>query len=197
MRSFLNIIYNCHWVVPGVALRSAQPYMGFWEHHLSENGIGALINLRGVHPTWRWWRREHRCCRKLGIEHINLGLNSRMLPSRAHLFALLNAFDRAPRPFMIKCSGGQDRTSFASALFLLHTKGWGAVGAAKRQFSSLPYLHIPRSNQKWLCAFIDFAESDARGDRLEQWVRDHYDPIRFRSWLYSQGMSHSFLGIAR
>ncbi len=48
-------------------------------------------------------------------------MDSRRLPLRPMLVALFDAFDRAPRPFVIKCSGGQDRTSLAAALYIVHS----------------------------------------------------------------------------
>jgi hypothetical protein len=197
MRPILNVLYNCHWVIPGEAARSAQPYIGFWEHHLRSNGIRGLINLRGVHPTWNWWQKEELCCRKLGIAHINISLNSRMLPTKAQLLELLDAFDRVPRSFMIKCSGGQDRTSFASALFLLHNNGWVAFQAAEQQFCSIPYLHVPRADQKWARQFLDYAQADAGNVCLAHWIRSQYDPLQFQQWLFDHGLGRSFRGLNR
>jgi len=43
-------------------------------------------------------------------------------------------------------SGGQDRTSYAAALYLIHRGGWQAMGAAQAQFARFPYLHFPKTN---------------------------------------------------
>jgi hypothetical protein len=192
MRSVLSILYNFHWIIPDDAARSAQPYAGFGERHLRSNGIRSLVNLRGAHPEWGWWQREARCCRRLRIAHFNLSMNSRMLPTRAFLLDLLWAFDTAPRPLMIKCSGGQDRTSFASALYLLHKNGWAAREAAADQFSAFPYLHMPRRDQKWLRAFLLFAKDDAGAAPLAHWCREQYDPAMLRQWLLRREMAWSF-----
>ncbi len=192
MRSVLSILYNFHWIIPDDAARSAQPYAGFGERHLRSNGIRSLVNLRGAHPEWGWWQREARCCQRLRIAHFNLSMNSRTLPTRAFLLDLLWAFDTAPRPLMIKCSGGQDRTSFASALYLLHMNGWTAREAAADQFSVFPYLHFPRRDQRWLRAFLHFAKDDASDAPLARWCREQYDPAMLRQWLLKREMSWSF-----
>ncbi|NIK89165.1 protein tyrosine/serine phosphatase [Rhizomicrobium palustre] len=189
MRSVLNILYNCHWIVPGEAARSAQPYMGFWEHHLRSNGIRSIINLRGAHPEWGWWQKEAWCCRRLRIKHFNLSMNSRRLPTRVLLLGLLETFDAAPRPFLIKCSGGQDRTSLASALFLLHRYGWMAEEEATKQFDRFPYLHMPRQNQMWLRAFPVFAREAANGTSLVSWIQQQYDPVVLERWLSEHGIA--------
>lgn len=192
MRSVLSILYNFHWIIPGEAARSAQPYFGFWERHLRSNGIRSVVNLRGAHPEWGWWQEEANCCQRLRIAHFNLSMNSRQLPTRAFLLDLFWTFDAAPRPLLIKCSGGQDRTSFAAALYLLHKNGWAAREAAEYQFRVVPYLHVPRRTQKWLRAFLAFAQEDAGDATVVHWIREQYDPVTLRQWLSDRGMAKSF-----
>ena len=78
---------------------------------------------------------------------------------------------RRPRPFLLKCSGGQDRTSFAAALYLIHRDGWTAMEKAREQFARFPYLHFPKGQQRWLKHFPDFARADSEGAPLAQWAR--------------------------
>jgi len=157
MRGPGDILYNFHWIVPGEAARAAQAYAGFLGPFLARHGIKSLINLRGTNPKYGWWRYERRVTEKSGIVHRDVMLDSRNLPTREMLVALFDAFDRAPRPFLIKCSGGQDRTSFAAALFLIHRDGWGARDKALNHFSRFPYLHFPKEHQRWLQPFLVFA----------------------------------------
>ena len=195
MRTPLNILYNFHWVVPGDVARSAQAYLGFLKPFLASNGIKAMINLRGRHPSWGWWLHEERVCRLSGIAHFDATLDSRHLPSRALLMTLFDAFDAAPRPFLIKCSGGQDRTSFAAALYIVHRDGWTAQSKAQAQFARFPYLHFPKPEQHWLQQFLDHAHAEASGAPLSAWVRGDYDPARLAAWLEAKGMGGSFKGI--
>lgn len=187
MRKLLNIIYNFHWVVPGEAARSAQAVAGGLSMLLATQKIRGLINLRGSNPDYSWWRYETRVCAQLGIAHFDAMLDSRKLPTRAMLTDLFAAFDASPRPFLVKCSGGQDRTSFACALYLIHTRGWAARAQAEKQFSRWPYLHFPKEHQRWLRPFLDYAQGQADGQEIAQWVREHYDPHRFAQWLDANG----------
>jgi hypothetical protein len=195
MRGPGDILYNFHWIVPGEAARAAQAYAGFLGPFLARHGIKSLINLRGTNPKYGWWRYERRVTEKNGIVHRDVMLDSRNLPTREMLVALFDAFDRAPRPFLIKCSGGQDRTSFAAALFLIHRDGWGARDKALNQFSRFPYLHFPKEHQRWLQPFLAFAEDDAGGLAIADWVRHRYDPRRLRDWLEAHGHGGTFKGI--
>ncbi len=195
MRDLRDVFYNFHWVVPREAARAAQAWAGRMGPFLSRHGIRAMINLRGPNPDYRWWRTEKRVTESLGIAHFDVTLDSRHLPTRAMLVELLEAFDAAPKPFLVKCSGGQDRTSLAAALFLLHRKGWAAVDAARAQFARWPFLHLPKDEQRWLKQFVSFAETGAMGRPIARWIRESYSPETFRDWLEANGHAGSFRAI--
>jgi hypothetical protein len=192
MRSLSDVLYNFHWIEPGKAARAAQAYAGFLSAFLKARGMRAVINLRGSNPGFAWWRYETRVCQRLGIVHRDVKLNSRQLPTRAMLLDLLDAFDTVPAPFLLKCSGGQDRTSFAAALYLLHSKGWAAIGDADAQFARWPYLHLPRREQRWLRLFPAFANEAAAGAPLRDWIANAYSPEALKTWLENRGQHGSF-----
>ena len=192
---FLDLPYNFHWIEPCEAARSAQAYAGFLPRFLRAHRIKAIINLRGSNPAHLWWKYETRVCRKLGVVHRDSKLNSRQLPSRPMLVDLLDAFDSVPRPFLIKCSGGQDRTAFAAALFLLHRGGWSALARAEKQFAGWPYLHWPRRKQRWHKLFPAFAGESSAGKPLRGWLETSYSAADFRHWLKESGHGRSFKGL--
>ena len=197
MSRLLDRLYNLHWVTPDVA-RSAQPYVGFYAPYVRAHGIRGIINLRGANPDHGWWRRETRMAQKLGIAHFAIRLSSRLLPARVTLVALLDALERAPRPVLLKCSGGQDRASLASALYLMTLGGAGGLAAAQSQFAFWPYLHRPKARQLWLREFPVFAaEGAGRRQRLDDWVRGAYDPAEFAAWLGARGRGEGFRAIQK
>jgi hypothetical protein len=195
MRSLPDILYNFHWVIPGEAARSAQAYAGFLGPFLRGHGIHALVNLRGANPGHGWWRYEKRVCEKLGVALFNPMLNSRRLPTRRLLADLIAAFDAAPMPLLIKCSGGQDRSSFAAALYIVHRKGWSAFDEANAQFAAWPYLHRPKAQQRWLKPFLEFAREGSRGRPLAEWIAADYTPESLKTWLETRGLGQSFRGL--
>jgi hypothetical protein len=103
--------------------------------------------------------------------------------------------DPAPRPFLLKCSGGQDRTSLAAALYLIHRDGWQAMPAARAQFARFPYLHFPKTHQRWLRPFVDFAQESAQGRALADWIRNGYTPETLKAWLDWRGLQDSYAAI--
>jgi hypothetical protein len=195
MRSIGDILYNFHWVVPGEAARFMQPWAGGLRSFLERRGIRSLINLRGRNADLGWWKHETGTTEAAGIAHLDAMLDSRKIPTREMLLRLMECFDTGPRPFLLKCSGGQDRTSFAAALYIIHRDGWGAMARAKKQFACFPYLHFPKRHQRWLKAFVDFAAQDAGDLPLAQWVRDRYSPQAAKTWLDAHGLGDSYAAI--
>ncbi|MBL6852713.1 MAG: hypothetical protein ISS15_08385 [Alphaproteobacteria bacterium] len=195
MRGPGDVLYNFHWIVPGEAARSSQAYAGFLAPFLKRHGIRTLINLRGPNPKYGWWRNEKGACEAVGATHLDVMLDSRHLPKREMLIALFDAFDASPKPFLVKCSGGQDRTSLAAALYVLHRDGWTAMELAARQFAQFPYLHFPKAHQRWLAQFPVYAAEQAKGRPIMDWVRNSYAPEAFRDWLEANGHAGSFKAI--
>jgi hypothetical protein len=194
-RTIGDILYNFHWVVPGEAARAMQAWAGGLGAFLKRRGIRAIINLRGRNDDLGWWKKETAIAKGAGVAHLDAMLDSRKLPTREMLVRLIESFDVAPRPFLLKCSGGQDRTSFAAALYLIHRDGWQAMQTAQAQFARFPYLHFPKTHQRWLKAFVDFALAEAAGRPLAAWIADSYTPEKLKVWLDSHGLEGSYSAI--
>ena len=194
-RTVGDVLYNFHWVIPGEAARAMQAWAGGLGPFLKRRGIRSIVNLRGRNDDLSWWKKETATAKANGIAHLDAMLDSRKLPTRAMLERLITCFDMAPRPFMVKCSGGQDRASFAAALYLIHRDGWQAMPAAQAQFARFPYLHFPKTHQRWLKPFLEFAQADSSGVSLAQWIRQSYTPEKLKAWLDSHGMEGSYAAI--
>jgi len=191
MSLVLDRLYHLHWVNSDLA-RSAQPYLGFYRPFLRPHGFRSIINLRGPNPDFGWWRHEKRTAEAMGIAHFDVKLSSKYLPSRSGLAELFAAFEQAKTPLLLKCSGGQDRTSLAAALYLLDRKGPAALAEAEGQFAWWPYLHRPKSYQLWLKEFPAYAVRHANGLSLRAWAQDAYRPQAFAEFLAAKGMPESF-----
>lgn len=189
MRALPDILYNFRWIREGEAARSSQAYFGGLTRLMRRHGLKAVVNLRGENSDLSWWRYERAVCERLGARHFDAMLDSGKLPLRPMLVRLVDVFDEAPRPFLLKCSGGQDRTGFAAALYLIHRDGWGAEGAAREQFASFT---SPKTYQRWLKAFVAFAKEEAKGRALADWIRSDYDPGRLVEWLGRHGLADGY-----
>ena len=188
MRPVLDIIYDFRWVREGEVARASQAHFGGLEGLMRRHALRAIINLRGENSDLSWWRSERAVCERLGAAHFDAMLDSRKLPTTAMMRRLFAAFDEAPKPFLLKCSGGQDRTGFAAALYLIDRHGWDVRAEALGQFSGRAKKH-----QRWMTHFIDYA-GEQKG-ALAAWIQNGYAPEDFAEWLTARGFGDSFEAI--
>ena len=150
---------------------------------LKQFGIKTVINLRGANPKSSWYEPERQICKNLGISHINSPLHSRRLPEKEALVTLLKAFETASFPILIKCSGGADRTTLASCLYLLKIYGKQGLEKANNQTRFWPYLHLPKRHQRWIKYFPEFFAESHNGTTLINWIESFYTEEEFGEWL--------------
>lgn len=109
---------NFHAVVPGEVYRSAQPSATELARYHANFGIRSVINLRGSNPEQSWYRDELAVTKKLGIAMIDVPMSAKRLLPPDKTRELIHQLEVAPKPVLIHCSGGADRTGLASALYL-------------------------------------------------------------------------------
>lgn len=152
---------NLHVLVAGEAYRSAQP-SGDRLRDLHERlGVRSVINLRGPNEGTPWYDEELVVSRELGIEHIDFRMSSKENIDRAHAQSLIAVMRAAPKPVLIHCQGGADRTGLASALYLAAIAEAGH-GRAEAQLSPL-YGHMP-------LPFLRAFPMTASFETLEGWL---------------------------
>lgn len=112
----------------------------------------------------------------LGLEFRAINLRARRLPPKAQLLALLDALRTMPKPMVMHCKSGADRTGLASAIYLHVFKGV-PLPEARRQLA-LRYAHVRIGQAGILHGLLDAYEAahDATGIGFEDWVREQYDP---------------------
>ena len=110
------MMINFHAVDPGRAYRSST--LSPWELKAISKlyGIKTIINLRGVEHL-PWFYKEQAVAHELGIDLINIDMSSRSIPDRHAELKLVNAFEHAPKPILIHCWSGSDRSGEASAIY--------------------------------------------------------------------------------
>lgn len=184
-----GIGFNLH-RVNAELYRSAQIFGRWHDVLLPAFGVRGVLNLRGENPNAGWWQGEKAACNRLGIGHDEHALHSRRLPERADLIGLLDKAAALPRPLLVKCAGGADRSSLACALILLD-RGF-PLSVAMRQLSVWPGLHLPGQNQRWIRAFFTWFAMDADGVNLRQWLETRYSAAAFAEWLAEQQMADAY-----
>jgi protein tyrosine/serine phosphatase len=136
----LQLTGNFHEVLPGELYRSAQPSAADIAAYSQEHGIRTIVNLRGENDKWDWYRQELAASKEAGITHIDFKMSAskQLTMDQAHqLVALLRD---APKPILIHCLSGSDRTGLASLLYLQQIAGVDEKTAEKQL--SIRYGHI-------------------------------------------------------
>lgn len=144
---------NFHPITPGEAYRSAQLDQDILEYYIRKFKIRSIINLRGKKDGKPWYIEEIATCRKLGVRHYDLKLSSKKAPSPLQIKDLLRLFRIGPRPVLIHCLAGADRTSLAAAIWQVVIDG-KPKSEAKKQLSFV-YGHMPFGPTQVLDEFFE------------------------------------------
>jgi len=172
---YLSLHYyeNFHAVIPGKVYRSAELNQNEFIHRVHQKKLRTVINLRGENEQFEWYRIEKRTLKHLGAHLYNFRLSSYHLPPKNILQQLAITLETAPKPILIHCASGIDRTGLASAMvILLHN---GTIKQAKHQLSLIYGDLMPSSAGK---LFLK---------QYTQWLQKNHihestAPI-FKSWL--------------
>ena len=138
--SFIMANDNFHAVAKGEAFRSAQPSPQDLERYARDQGIRTVINLRGANPSEAWYRDEVATARRLGLRHIDFRMSAKRGITNEEAWQLIQIMRDAPKPLLIHCESGADRSGLASALYVAAVEGLGEE-AAERHLS-LRYGHV-------------------------------------------------------
>jgi protein tyrosine phosphatase (PTP) superfamily phosphohydrolase (DUF442 family) len=122
----IRLSKNFYAVDPGKFYRSAQLTGDELDEVIRRFGIKTVINLRGDNPGASWFDNEVRVVNKERVKFISLPMATDSIPHTDELEALLDAYSKSPRPILIHCQSGSDRTGEASAIY------------------AMEYMHMPR-----------------------------------------------------
>jgi protein tyrosine/serine phosphatase len=132
---------NFHAVSEGTFYRSAQLSKNELQSAIREHNIRSVLNLRGAHPGQAWYDEELAMSRSLGVAHYDYALSSHRLVTKQQIGEVLGLVRDAPKPLLVHCKAGADRTGLISALYRFAGEGVSADEADREL--SLVYGHFP------------------------------------------------------
>jgi protein tyrosine/serine phosphatase len=144
---------NFHPITPGEAYRSAQMDPDELEYDIRKFAIRSVINLNGKDVGEPLYEAENASCREMGVRHYDLGLSAGKKPSSHEIEKLLKLFRNAPRPVLIHCRAGADRSGLAAALWKVVIDG--EPKSVARDQLSIRYGHMPFGPTQVLDAFFE------------------------------------------
>jgi protein tyrosine/serine phosphatase len=136
---------NFHTVVEGEVYRSSQVKGAQLADYTEKVGLKSVLNLRGASPRSNWYKEELAESARLGLAHADFELSASRVVTVHEMAQLIALMRTLPKPLLIHCKHGSDRTGLLSALYLAAIKGQDEE-TAEKQLSlyfghfSVPYL---------------------------------------------------------
>ncbi len=160
---------NFHSVDPGKLYRCRQLTSRRLSYYIKKYHIKSIINLRGENKSKKWWRKELNTSRHYQVEFYNLPMRATKLTEKALLQRLLFLYRNAPKPILIHCQGGADRTGEAAAIWKLECQK-----STKKE--ALKQLRSRYGHRRKLCPEKSYLISVWEG---EEWLNQEYDPKQY------------------
>ncbi len=132
---------NVHTVAKGQLYRSAQLGDTHLTEVVREYGIKSILNLRGEGAGQDWYDDEITTSKTLDVKHYDYGIWASSEPSAKQIRDLIAILRSAPKPLLIHCQSGADRSGLVAALYVAAIEKRPADEAAQQL--SLLYGHFP------------------------------------------------------
>lgn len=144
---------NFHSITSGEAYRSAQMDRDELEYDINNYHLKSILNLRGKNPDSDWYIEEVKVSSEHGIIHYDMALSASRELTAKEIRVLREIFNSAPRPILIHCMSGADRSGLVSAMWKVIVDKTSKA-EAKKQLSIL-YGHIPIGSTSALDRFFE------------------------------------------
>ncbi len=131
---------NFHAITVGEAYRSAQLDNDELAYYVKKYNIKSILNLRGKNPARTWYKDEVNFSLKNNVAHYDIGLSAYLSPKAADVSNLMDIFKRAPRPLLMHCQAGADRSGLVAAMWKVVVDKTSKTEAEKQL--SILYGHL-------------------------------------------------------
>lgn len=132
---------NFHVVTAGVLYRSKQLSGKQFDRYIRDLGIKTVINLRGASAGSSWYDEELAVTTRNNAVHYDFQLSAVRYVPPSRLDSIMRIAAACPRPILVHCKGGADRTGLFCSAWRLTVEGQPKDKAA-RQLTFL-YGHVP------------------------------------------------------
>lgn len=140
LSSIRKLIDNFHSVESGKLYRSKQLSSKNLNRYIKKLGIKTIINLRGKNKDQKWWCEEKEAAKKNNLLFCNIAMNSNTNPTPEQIKKLFHLYQKAPKPILIHCHSGIDRSGEAAALWVLNQQNKNKKEALKQLSLRYGYL---------------------------------------------------------
>ena len=173
---YQNATGNVHEVVPDILYRSGQLGAEGLERLIETRGIRTIVNLRGAHPGTDWYDAEAALAASDGIRYVPISISARSEPPMETMLRIADVMRHAPRPILVHCRAGADRTGLAAAIFQI-VAAEGSAAAAGDQLS-VAYGHFPWFGSRTIAMDRALADFSAYWDGTARIALEDRDATR-------------------
>ena len=136
-------------VVAGEVYRSNQATAARLARYRDSYGIRTVLNLRGASPGSDWYDEEVRAAAALGMTLIDFPLSASRELTETQIRDLTRILRDAPKPLLIHCRSGADRTGLASVIYQAVIKGMDEDRAESQLSLRFGHFSVPVLSQAW------------------------------------------------
>ena len=138
--NYLFVYGNFHKVSDNIYRSSQIRSYNMMSYHIKNNNIKTILNLRGAQEDATWYIKEKQYAKDNNMTLINYRLLAGSNYTIDEMDDIISTIKNAPKPLLIHCKSGADRTSLVSALYA-YSLDKNAVNASKQ--ISIIYGHFP------------------------------------------------------
>lgn len=146
---YLHLSGNFHQVVADEIYRSAQVSKDDIAAYRSGYGIRSILNLRGAAPGEAWYDEELAASTALGLTHVDFAMNASLELSAADARRLIAVMREMPKPLLVHCRHGSDRTGLAMSLYLAAISGADEETAEGQLSLWFGHFAVPMLSDAW------------------------------------------------
>lgn len=167
---------NLREVSPGQCFRSAQLKGETFKNVITEKNLKSVVNLRGERKNSAWYTGELELCKAAGLTHVDIDIGLGELPSPASIQKLVETLETAPRPMLLHCRAGADRSSLG-AVFYVHLVEGKPLEQAEAEQMTWRYGHFGMGDARYINEFFRLYHATANGQSLKEWVYKTYPGV--------------------
>lgn len=139
---------NMHATIPGELYRSAQLNAQALDSYHHRYGIRSIINLRGENTGAAWYEAEKSFAESHAVALLNFRMSAKRRLDARQVRSLIALMEHAPKPVLIHCRQGADRTGLAVALYMAairHSDEGTAEAQLSPRFGHIPWISAARA----------------------------------------------------